>query len=388
MSDRFTEVTSTSWFTRIKNSLSGILIGILLFIAAFPLLFWNEGNAVKTANSLTEGANAVISLEESKFNPENNQKLIHLQGEIKVQGTLSDPEFVVETPAVKLIRKTEIYQWQEKSESKSTTKLGGREETTTTYTYVKDWSDKPIDSAQFKEQNGHMNPSDAGFEKKEFTVDAANIGDFELSQSLINKVPGREKLNLTEIPEELKQKFGDKIHLQNGGFYLGNVPSLPQIGDQRISFEIVKPGPVSIIAKQDNQKLSPYKTSNGKEIEMISKDRVSASEMFDAAQSANAIQTWILRFVGFLMMFIGLKMIFRVLSVIGSVIPFLGDLISLGTGLVAGLLAFVCSLVVIAIAWIFARPLLGISLLVIAIAAIVWLFHYKKTHPTPKVSSN
>ena len=37
--DSFTEVTEESWFERIKNVFWGILIGIVLFIAAFPILW-------------------------------------------------------------------------------------------------------------------------------------------------------------------------------------------------------------------------------------------------------------------------------------------------------------------------------------------------------------
>jgi hypothetical protein len=38
----------------------------------------------------------------------------------------------------------------------------------------------------------------------------------------------------------------------------------------------------------------------------------------------------------------------------------------MGMGLVAGLIAFICSLVTIAIAWLFYRPVLGIILLAVA----------------------
>ena len=43
MSDHFTEVETTGYFQRIMNSLGGVVLGILLFLAAFILLYWNEG---------------------------------------------------------------------------------------------------------------------------------------------------------------------------------------------------------------------------------------------------------------------------------------------------------------------------------------------------------
>ena len=46
-----TEVTSQSWFQRIGSALMGVLLGIVLFLVSFPVLFINEGRAVKTAKS-------------------------------------------------------------------------------------------------------------------------------------------------------------------------------------------------------------------------------------------------------------------------------------------------------------------------------------------------
>ena len=40
-----------------------------------------------------------------------------------------------------------MYQWKQTSESKTKEKIGGGKETTTTYDYKKDWSDRPISSA-------------------------------------------------------------------------------------------------------------------------------------------------------------------------------------------------------------------------------------------------
>ena len=54
--DEFSEVTTVSWFSRIKESVKSVLVGVLLFCASFPLLWWNEGRAVQTARSLDEGS--------------------------------------------------------------------------------------------------------------------------------------------------------------------------------------------------------------------------------------------------------------------------------------------------------------------------------------------
>ena len=50
----YTEVTRTGYGTRLKNSLGGVLIGILMFIGGTILLWWNEGRAVKTSDIFTK----------------------------------------------------------------------------------------------------------------------------------------------------------------------------------------------------------------------------------------------------------------------------------------------------------------------------------------------
>jgi len=157
---------------------------------------------------------------------------------------------------------------------------------------------------------------------------------------------------------------------------VGNNPAAPEIGDITVSFRMVSPTNISIIAGQSGNSFAPYKTSVGREIDILKTGTHTAASMFEAAQESNALWTWILRFAGFVVMFIGFKLVFKPLVVIADVLPFLGGIVSVGTGLVSFLIAGPLSLVTIAIAWIFYRPLLGIVLLVVAaggLAAIKFL---------------
>ena len=104
----------------------------------------------------------------------------------------------------------------------------------------------------------------------------------------------------------------------------------------------------------------------------IEEGTVSAETMFKNAASANSIITWVVRFLGFLFMAFGFMAIMKPLSVLGSVIPFIGNIIGMGTGLISFVLAGAISFLVIAIAWIFVRPLLGIAMLALAIGAFIY----------------
>ena len=97
-----TEVTRENWFSRIWESIKGIFVGLFLFLAAFPLLFWNEGRAVKTARSLDEGAAAVVSIAADRVDGSLEGKLIHISGLATTTETLADPTFGVSLAAIKL----------------------------------------------------------------------------------------------------------------------------------------------------------------------------------------------------------------------------------------------------------------------------------------------
>jgi hypothetical protein len=88
MSDKITEVTEKSWGSRIMDSIKGVAIGALLFIASFPVLWMNEGCAVRTARGLEEGAGNVISVSADTVETANNGKLVHLSGEAKTDEVL------------------------------------------------------------------------------------------------------------------------------------------------------------------------------------------------------------------------------------------------------------------------------------------------------------
>src|SRR3954470_13793195 len=95
MSDIFTEVTTEGWGSRIGGSLKGFLFGLLLILGSCFGLFWNEGRAVQTERSLTEGAGIVVDIDPARIDPANEGKLVHASGEMKPGGPVADPVFGV-----------------------------------------------------------------------------------------------------------------------------------------------------------------------------------------------------------------------------------------------------------------------------------------------------
>jgi hypothetical protein len=382
-----TEVTSQSWGGRIKESIKGFIFGLGLFAFAFPVLWMNEGRAVKTEKSLKEGQGAVVSVPSDKIDAANEHKLVHLTGRATTDETLKDADFLVARNAIKLRRTVEMYQWEEKKEEKERKKLGGGTEKVTTYSYAKAWSDDTIDSANFKE-SGHDNPSAMPYPSGEQSATKVTLGAFTLSSSLVGKmnqfetVPVDDK-NLSALPKKMRSQ----LKIADGAFYAGANPADPQIGDARVKFAAVVPEDVSVVAQQEGNSFQPYKAQAGMDIEMLKRGIIGAQQMFEAALKENTIMTWILRIVGFVMMFIGLALLFRPLSVLGDVVPMFGSVLAFGTGLAALSIAAVLSVGTIGVAWIVFRPVLGIVLLAAAIGLLVLVAMRGKKRVVAKASA-
>ena len=103
--DSFTETTQTSWLARIWESITGVLFGLLLLLVGVILLFWNEGRAVQTYRSLAEGKGLVVSVDPARIDPANEGKLVHVSGEARAPGRVSDSEFGVTTEGLALERR-------------------------------------------------------------------------------------------------------------------------------------------------------------------------------------------------------------------------------------------------------------------------------------------
>ncbi len=368
----YTVTSSTGWFGRIGGAIKGVLFGLLMIVVSFPVLFLNEGRAVKTRKTLEEGSKSVVAVSAETVDAKNDGKLVYLTGDAVVEGALSDPDFKVSAEAVSLRRKVEMFQWKENTQTETKKKLGGGEETVTTYTYEKVWSDKPIDSSGFHKKQEHANPKMA-IEGKTWSADPVTLGAFQLSTGLVGQVD-----NFTEVPtsdavEEREEFAGKKLHKEASHYYLGETPDSPSIGDLRVSHEAAMPGAVSVIAKQTGDTFEPFIAKAGGTIELLETGTVSAEAMFAAEHQANKFMTWILRLVGFILMLVGFSLLFRPLSVLADVVPFIGNIVGVGTGAVAFLLSLPLTLLVISVAWIFYRPLIGVPLVIAAIAGFVFL---------------
>jgi hypothetical protein len=442
----YTETTTTGYGTRVGNSFKSIGTGFILFCAATALLWWNEGRAVKTAKMLEEAGSSYVEMPNpGKIDASLDGELICGTAMATTEDSLMDKDFGIGAKAIAIKRHVEYYQWVEHSESKSEDKLGGKEVTTTTYTYSQQWVSSPVQSSQFKDpayQN--KNTVLATVEDAEQYAENVAFGAYKLNESLIHSISSKEAMELAisddllkqldknaqtayerfygvqnknqqptqqpvqqpAIPDSVKalmsdsakavldslqavndsinkamanaqnKKDYDYIHVAGNVLYYGKVPGSPQVGDVRVTFEKIVPAKVTVMAVVDGDTFKPFKAKNGKRFETLVMGKKTGDEIIEDAQDANSMWTWMLRIVGIMLVISALKMIFGFLSMILKVVPFLASIMGFGVGIVCTVIGVVWSLIVIAIAWIFYRPVLGIILLLIA-GFLVWVFAFK-----------
>jgi hypothetical protein len=153
--------------------------------------------------------------------------------------------------------------------------------------------------------------------------------------------------------------------------YIGADPDTPAVGDLRITETIVPTGPVSVVAGQGpGNRLAAFHTNAGEDIALIDSGTKSATDMFLAAHSANRTFTWLARAGGFLMLLFGFLLLLGPLATMSSIVPFLGGIFEAGVFLISLLGAVVVWTLLVAAAWMVARPLLGGALMAVALAVL------------------
>jgi len=409
----YTETKTTGYGTRVKNSCGSIVTGIVLFFAATALLWWNEGRAVKTADMLEEAQGACVEMANpDKVDRSMDGELVCVSGLATTEDSLVDEQYGIGAKAISLQRRVEYYQYVEQSETKKEDKLGGKQVETTTYTYKKEWVSSPIESSEFHDpayQN--KNTVLATVEKQDLWAENVTFGAYKLTPALFHSISSKEAFDVvlsddmlrqmdkdaktayerfygavttTAKPQAVTDSTGtatepspyDFIHVNKNEIYYGRTPNAPEVGDVKVTFEIIVPAKVTVIAQTAEDTFKPFKAKNGKTFETLVMGKKTADEIFESENSANSTWTWILRIAGIFLVIFSLKMVFGFIETILKVVPFVSNIVGWGVGIVCTIVGFVWSIIVIAIAWIFYRPLLGIALLVIA-GLLIWLFAFK-----------
>lgn len=390
----FQETVTTGYGQRLSGGFGGIWQGLLLIIGATVAIWWNEGRAVKTADAIKDAKGAAVEMtDNSTINPQFEGKLIHTMGMLTCDETIADQQFGVQVQgAIRIARSVEYYQWVEHSESHTEDKVGGSQETTTTYTYDKQWVSSPVESADFHDPDyKSVNTVITSVPNERFRASRVKLGAYNLNSAQISGFSNGANLPIS-VPEEtlaqLQQKYSANFQADSTGnkpqvvstsgnvIYIGQSAAAPQIGDVRISYVTHMPTTVSVVCQVCGDTFTDYLADNGEAFSAMENGAVPAAQMFQNAEQSNTILTWVLRIIIIIFIFNGFKSLFNFLPALTNFLPFLSTILNFGVKLVAGVLTTIWAGFWIALAWLFYRPI--ISIIILAVVGVIVFFVIKK----------
>jgi Transmembrane protein 43 len=223
-------------------------------------------------------------------------------------------------------------------------------------------------AGDFKQQDGHVNP-ELRYRAGTFPARDVTFGAFKPGEAVVKELPANQPVRVDQaMAQALRGRVTGPVSAVDGAFYLGADATQPRIGDLRISYTVTPAGPVSIVGRQSGVDFAPYQTQAGDRLLMVKPGMISAADMFKEAKREAAILTWVLRFIGALVMFIGFALVLNPLVVVADVVPFIGNVLGAGASLVSLILTAILAPLVIAIAWLWYRPLVSIIVILVGLA--------------------
>ncbi len=290
---------------KLVGSIGWLLLGILVFIGSFVLLYYSEGRT-----NYTDIAETAVNVDEAK----DAKDFVYITRELDTSEFLGDGLFLYEGDYLVVDRSVDMYSWVEEVESENDEKV---------YTYDTKWVEDVPDSEEFKEPKGHENPPKP-VKSERYKVSEATVGIYNVDMDEIN-LPSTSPLKLTEDNVTLDgyQEIvsdDDYDYIFDGyGTY-----DKPEIGDIRVRYSVLKPmDEVTVFGRVADEKIGPHHGEAENKLYRIFKG--TKEDAMAALQGEYRAAGWFGRIGVFIMMWIGLLMILSPLSTSMELIPFLSD---------------------------------------------------------------
>lgn len=325
MTDSYTEFSYRSHSSRVFGSIIFALVSPIFIILIFYIFIFFENHFKLKQMGLSEAGNKVITVSSQVIDDKNTGKVIHVSGKVSSPEIVEDKRFSIKFNALKVVRKVEMYQWDETKNSSETVLPGGDSVTTTTYKYKKVWSYELIDSNEFRKKK-YRNPKSFRIKRKKLCVSEASIGAFQVSGPHINNLDTKE-IRLKKQPKPENGKYAGRIHLtKQGRIFIGTDHKNPKIGDYRVSYEVARPGVYSLIGEQTEREISPFVSDENVRLSVIRQGLYKAGELIKMEKAEVSHFTWVLRFISWIFYTILVALILEPFAVLADVVPWFGDI--------------------------------------------------------------
>jgi hypothetical protein len=320
----------------------GVLVGIVLFLLSFGVLYWNEG---RTNYAQIAKRAVVVDANNVAASPDAAGQLISATGKVAAEPVIGDELYLKPGPYVKVERQVEVMAWVETTENVTHTNADGSQSSETNYLYKTDWVDEPADSTKFHVSEGHANIA-SKISDATTVANTAKVGELAFDPESI-RVPSTVTLQLNEsmvsLTENATLLAGEYVYVRESA---AGTSTDPDIGDLRISYHVVKvPFDGTIFGQLSGTTVNPYVNKHGDELYRVVEGTHEQGIAQMRAEYKGAL--WAFRLIGFLMMWFGLWALFGPISALMSFIPVIGGVGKAFISVITFAVAFVLSAVAI-----------------------------------------
>ena len=302
---------------RLVNSIGSLLLGVLVFIGSFVLLYMGE---MRTDYSPV--AKNAVEITEAK----QDGDFVYLTGDLKAQQMLSDGLYLKQGDYIAVERIVEMYAWSEDSDTTSNDM--------TIYSYTPEWTESPQDSSSFDSEFGHENP-EMKIRSERFQAKNVSVGDYLVDMGKV-RLPAYEELKIDETKValgnyETLDSLDGKTYIYDGYATVAE----PEIGSIKISYNVIPVGKeVTVFGKADGKEFSYHTGENEKELYRMFYG--TQDEALESLKGEYNMWGWIYKIIGFLVMWLGLAMILK--PIIGVITFVAALLLTLLTSFILGVL--------------------------------------------------
>mmetsp|Transcript_61206 Transcript_61206/g.148054 ORF Transcript_61206/g.148054 Transcript_61206/m.148054 type:complete len:528 (+) Transcript_61206:150-1733(+) len=257
----------------VKSGLSSIIFGILIFLLAIPIQWFNEERSVRMDTLISRGLEECVSVDCMNTNGANRGKLVHVQGRAVGAVPVVDPQFqdALVKHCLKLQSTVEVFEWIQTSK----TITEGKEKRTQPRFHT-EWTTMHHDSMRFRKpilENPSL-PNSLCLGTFTTTCKRVELGAFVLTDDMVNSFHKFEPA-MRRLPSTITAHGHTFFANAKDGYYymrpsasvLNPAPRLfqdHQVGDVRVHFMCVPDCDATVVAvqcKRDGvESFLPYRT--------------------------------------------------------------------------------------------------------------------------------
>ncbi|QGJ70254.1 Hypothetical protein PBC10988_19490 [Planctomycetales bacterium 10988] len=362
-------------------SLASVLLVFCIAVACF-----HEDRSIADSWGGEEPAHMIVTAPSEGITSLRNGRAVHVTGDLSVKSNLQDETFGLSVPAVKMRRRVVLYQWEETVANEARSQLGGTIQNVQDARYRKVWHRNIIPSQGFLVKRSPENPKAKTIEDQEYLAKEVQLGDYTLAISMLDNLQQykplpRKYLQKEKVPAAMQAS----VHPIEGGWYIGNNPHVPQIGDMKVMYDVILPGPVTALGQQRSTQLGPWITRFNQRIEFLQQGSYSKAQVVAALPHEDLVQSWSIRVGVWLLMSLTIFLLMKPLAGLTRSQSTMRN-ISLGVQVGISLLAG-GSLVLVnaSMMWLFYQPILAIGIFVTSIALAIlvyWILSRYNTNRT------